>query len=1308
MKKASIIFLILFAVVFISFLFSNQVDPKVDLLKAKYLAYLAQQRSKRELAIFEALKEKEGFMRRATDYLNFSESYKKIHEKRQKVMEKLNQLRAKGDLNSIEYYKTLEESYNLLALENKQIIAEMEKGFYDSYMYTIEEFAKGSWSDIKFIANELWGNIGEIISPLLEGDFAGFVKNVILGAIDATFKLRFIDFYKDKATEEIAAYWWDYYIVSNLKKTETQKLVEDIVNKGKDELKDKLEKSMVEGVKSKLIESGKEMTKDEIKKEAEKVGKNLIKNLIEFPALLVELVEKYYSVYTFIDLFQQVAPNEFNYIEQIKAVLKELNMLDEDQINNCYRDKVYFMNLRKKLKKISPPKAPPKENVDPKYKVNIKPAVKSKTDVEVKIAQEFVNEVDKLQNHDLYINRFDVSLFTRLVDLLEQTLRENSIDYNQFLTYSQEISSKFNTALSGWYKTSLDKIEETVKNYSEKEEKKSELKKNYDGYKKEFESYLSNTKGRLQSEMEAYQQKIVQMLNSFDITNELNSLNKGVSQRCLSFINELNERYKFVRNAPSSFYGDIPLSYGNSSELIEFLKFTGVSEDILNPQGSLFLKVSKFFITELYYIWENDYESTSKLLSNINDQKNMVDALLSRNDWRIYYQGENGYELYDPIKNALNSFYKRSKLNELSQRFNAISSKKGFVEGLIKKYERGLIESRKKIFIFEGIVKGEVKALNDLSKELEGLMKEVENGYVDAWKDLMIQVAQTLADMYYEKVTPELAREKIEKLGNETPVREMIYKKLTIEKLLQEVATLSRELIETKNSGFFNLKASLKGYRDKFGDPTISPEEVDFDQLKKDIETTTENWEKLNNQKEVLERSITNSLTQNPWFFTQFVKAPDNNYTKIFSKGNWIDSTYSIDENWNITLNIIYYSKAAIDGYLEEEKALQKANEWYERRLNELESEVLEFLKNPTNSEEKNRLLNELDSMYTKFKEIYTTNYKRPVSYHPTLVKEELDKKWQELRNKIFNAKAPIKIEISTPKINLKSIKKLKPKRTTRIYFDQELGYPFSIEFSLDNSNLVVGIQNDWYLLNIKRKKYTNLNAQVLIKPFAESVGPYVMMRLPMIYQLENNKYLAFNEESGTVGIWVPGNEPEIFIDESFPMGKEYLSISSISSDRRYLLIKKSIDSSIAEIYVYDLKTGSVLGKVVSSFSGVSSWIPGETNFVYLEPFTTKIMRIYAMDGTMIKELELPKDKEYFNTIASLSGGKYVLLISERDGVVALDTETGKLSKLKLKLGKDEFPETVFSSATGSYFGVVFGKHSGSGYRKGIEIYILK
>lgn len=1314
MKKISMIFFIFFIVVLTSHIFPNQSISKINLLKAKYLAYLAQQRSKKELTIFEALTKKEGFMRSATDYLKFSEIYKKIHEKRQKVLEELNELRAKGDLNSLEYYKALEESYNLLAMENKQLIAEMEKGFYDSYMYAVEEFVKGSWADIKFIANELWGRVGDIIAPLLEGDFGGFIKNVIMETVDATFKVRFVNFYKDKATERIATYWWDYYIMSNLNKTETQKLVEDIVNKGKDELKEKLEESVKEDVKNKLIDSGEKLTKDEIKKEAEKAAEKFVKNLVEFPALLVEIIEKYYSVYTFLDLFQQVAPNELSYVEQIKAVLKELNMLDEYQIDNCYWDKVYFMNLRKRLKEKAIPKVETpvsKETVDSRYRIDIKPSIKSKIDFEVRIAESFVDEVDKLEKQSLYLKKFDVGLFEQLIDKAEQTLRENAIDYKQFLKYTDEITLKFNAALSRWYESSLKDIENSNESSTEKESKKSELKKDYEAYKKEFGDYLASTRDLLESEINSYQQKIKDMVSSFDIRDAVDSLDKETLERCKSFVNELNERYMSARNVSFPFYGDVKPDFTNSAELIEFLDFTGISKDVLKPDGGLFLKLSRFFVEELYSIWRNDYDETQRLLSSVNEYKSKLEELLSKDDWRIYYQDEKELKMYETVEVALNSFYKRSKLEWLNQRFNKLSSKKEIVERFIKKFETGLMESRERIYIFENTTRGRVQALENILDELDRLISEVEAEYVPAWKDYSVDVVQVIVDLYYGKITPDIARQNIENLDSQIPVEEAIYKREAVKTLMNEAAELWRELKKTEESGFFNLKASLETYERKFGKPApvISPGEVDFEGLKKEIEKTIEKYHALFEQNENLDSKLINTFKQDPWFFTQFIKAPDSGYMKLFDRGNWVEPTYMMDTNneWSFTPNIKRYSLGIIKDYLEEEEALKKANEYFNKRLSEMESKVLEFLKNPTDSKRKTELLNELDSMHREFKEIYTNNYKNAsyISYHPILLKKELNDKWSELRDKLFNAKPPIQIETTAPKISSEVVKRLNPKRTSRIYFDYDIGYPFSVEFSLDNSSLVVGIQNDWYLLNIKKKKYTNLNAQVLLKPFAESVGPLVVYKIPMIYQLESNRYFVFNSESGTAGIWEPGKEPEVFFDEAFPVEG---SIVSISSDRRYFLLKKSIDKSTVNIYTYDIKTGTILGKIVSSFSSVSSWMPGGTDFVCFEPFTTKTLQIYRIDGSKIKELELPKDKEYFNTTAPLLGGKYVLLISQNDGVVALDTETGKLNELKLNLGKNDYPETVFSSFTGPYFGVIFGGHSKSGYQKGVEIYQLK
>jgi len=1312
-KKTSVLLFIFLVILVSSSLFPNYVNSEVELAKAKYLAYLAQQKAKKELAIFEAITKKEGFMRKATDYLRFSEGYKKINEKRQKMIEKLNELRVQNKINTIEYYKTLEESYKLLAMENKQLTAEMEKGFYDSYMYGIEEFMKGSWKDVQFIANELWGKIGEIISPLLEGDFGGFIKNVIMETIDATFKLRFVEFYKDKATVWIANYWWDYYITSNLNKTDTQKLVEDVVNKAKDEIKEKLEESIKEGVKKKLIESGENIAKDEIKKVAEEAGKNFVKNFIEFPSLLVELVEKYYNVYTFIDLFQEAAPNELNYINQIKLVLKELNMLDEDQINNCYRDKVYFLNLRKRLKKNIRPITKINEKLpEIKSKMNIKPVVKSQIDTEIKIAENFVNELQKFKENldeQVYLSKFDVGPFINLIKQAEYTLRNNVIDYKEFVNYTDDIKSRFNKTIDDWYKLSLEKIEQSNDSFSEKERKKSELKNSYESYKKDFNNQLSGIKKLLENEMNAYQEKIKQMATLIDFRDKVNSLNNESLKRCRSFVNELNERYKFVRNVSFSFYGDIRPDFTNPVELIDFLNFTGVSKSVLNPSSSYFPTLSKWFISELYSIWKDEYDGISKLLSRANDYKDELEELLSENDWRIYYYDGKNLKMYEPVENAMKSFYNLSRIEWLSNRFKNISSKKGYIEKLLAQFEKALVEFQGKLYIFRATIEGRINALNGILEEIKKLMNEVENEYTSSWKDYLVEAVQIIVDLYYGKITPALAQEKIEKLDTQTHVREVIYKQISIRELLKDANSLRYELEKLKDSGFFNLKLRLESYHKKFGESTISSGELaDLSKFKEVINETIEKFYSVNKQKESLENKLREFFVNNPWFFTQFVNVPDNNYMKLFNKGNWVKTDYMIDDNLNITLNVTYSIKGFISGYIEEDKALKKANQWFEEKLNEMEGKVSEFLKNPADVQKKNELLNDLDSMNAKFNEIYRNNYSRAgyISFHPVLLDKRLYEKWLELRNNVFNAKIPIQIQVATPKMNLKPIKKIKPKKISRIYFDYERGYPFSIDFSLDNSDLVVGIQNSWYLLNIKRKKYNDLNAQVLLKPFAKASGPFVIMRLPMLYQLENSKYFVFNAESGRIGIWEPDKEPKMFEEESFPI-MDRIRIDSFSSDRRYVLISSSINQSKTNIFVYDITNGTIVHRFEGSINSVLRWIPGEDSFAYFD-LNDKVLTIYKVNGSKIKELELPKDQSYFNTIAPLPGGKYIIMITERDKTVVLNTETGKLNKLKLKLRKDEFPETVFSSATGPYFGVVFGKHSSSGYKKGVEIYRLK
>ena len=240
----------------------------LELLKAKYDVEVSRRKVQVEAAVFQRMIGKKGVIFDATDYYKTRFADQEYYKRKNEAEARVNQLRANGQTNTIEYYKALNDFYTFQKMEYKELSANLEKQWYDSVSYIAQEGMKGSWNDAKLVVGEVWSKKWDLLKTLLDKGVGEAVKSLIYETIDATYKVRFIDYVKHNhgATQKIAEHWWDHFIMGNFKKSKTMELIEDVVGKGQEKIQEKLEEKVKERVKDELIKKGEELAKEELEK----------------------------------------------------------------------------------------------------------------------------------------------------------------------------------------------------------------------------------------------------------------------------------------------------------------------------------------------------------------------------------------------------------------------------------------------------------------------------------------------------------------------------------------------------------------------------------------------------------------------------------------------------------------------------------------------------------------------------------------------------------------------------------------------------------------------------------------------------------------------------------------------------------------------------------------------------------------------------------------------------------------------------------------------------------------------------------
>lgn len=358
----------------------------------------------------------------------------------------------------------------------KHLLGSIESGLYNSNEYILDQWMIGCLVTSGKIVEDYLANLSQILEPLLFGDVAGVLKNLVLQMLDSTYKVTFVGHAKAKygATEKIAQYWWKTYFVDPVNKSNDQKFVEGTIGQGLNEVKDQLGKKIGERVKLTMLSKGEKMSEEAIKQTVESHAKTVIKNLIDSPALLVEVALKYYLVIDAHLLFKETAPNEILMIKKIRDLVGD----NEKEINRCYFEPEYFLTKYEQKHK-KPPK------VEDSKPVVAKPNKTKKVNT-VSMMEEAVLESDRWQEVvglvktdrqiDQALNALDVGqdeppkpndVLTKIDDLW-RNLQKDEMRLTAFLGRRSRIEQDYSKLLDQWQEKAEKRLQK-IKNLSRDE-----------------------------------------------------------------------------------------------------------------------------------------------------------------------------------------------------------------------------------------------------------------------------------------------------------------------------------------------------------------------------------------------------------------------------------------------------------------------------------------------------------------------------------------------------------------------------------------------------------------------------------------------------------------------------------------------------------------------------------------------------------------------------------------------------------------------------------------------------------------------
>ena len=688
----------------------------LELLKAKYDTDVSKRKTQVEAAVYQRIIGKKGIMFDAAEYYETNLAGKRYYKKKKEAEAHVNKLRGEKKTNTLEYYKALNDFYTFQKMEYKELSSNLETKWYDSVSYIAKEGLKGSWGDAKLVVGEVWEKKWDLLKTLLDKGVGEAVKALIYETIDATYKVRFVDYvmHNQSATKKIAEYWWDHFIMGNFKKSKTMEIIEDVVGKGQEKIQEKLEEKVKERVKDELIKKGEQLAKDELEKKTKAAAEGFIRNLITVPSILIECASKYYNVIDFNLMFLKAAPNESNYLNnEIRRVLKELGKLNNDEINKCYFNSDYFMSLRKQVGgKKNPPKFQ-KEETPKKTKSKIKTKVKSNLQPEVETAWEYYELEEKVTEQAKKITEqaqpaFDVKPFIDLLNAARDELKADAIDHSGFKRKALQVKGLFTRSLDGWVNALVGKAIKEGKSFTPEE-----VKNRKTPYSTTFNRSYDTVVTEIDEELGQYLQQLKDA-GQINLESELKALNQTITSKIESFNSEVVVRSKALVGteylAPSKDRG-VSKSISDLLSVSGSIRYCFFYKAIFKPNSStgqyylgsakkghisnsvIILMAGEWFSKSLYDIWYAGYHKSMQLKSRIDEKWQDLYALLNpeKELWRVYYIDKNEDSVYlKDVAAVVNSFRSRSKLKAINDIYTEYSQYTGFVHNLLKKNETGI------------------------------------------------------------------------------------------------------------------------------------------------------------------------------------------------------------------------------------------------------------------------------------------------------------------------------------------------------------------------------------------------------------------------------------------------------------------------------------------------------------------------------------------------------------------------------------------------------------------------------------------
>ena len=485
--------------------------------------------------MYDRVTRRQGILSQGTDYFQTGPAYEKIQQQKRAAMAKINALRAAGKTGTTEYWKAQEEFYQVQAIDYRDLSNRIDRRFndYDSTWfgtYTIHEWMGGCWNDAKTVTLEVWAKKWDLLKTVIDKGPAEAIKSLFFETFDATYKVRFVEVARNEhgATQRIAEFWWDHFVMSNFKKSNLMEIIEEVAGKGTEKLQEKLEEKvkerLTEELKKKLAETGEKMTSDAVKKTAESAAKNWIKNLVTAPAILIEFTARYWNVASFEQMFLRAAPGEALYLKEIKRVLTALKKLNDDEVNRCYFDRNYFLALRKKVGLPRPKIPEPKP--EPAKKKGVKIRVKRHLQPEIDTVWAFLEEKEKITERVKTFQKdppkdLDNRPFFALVDRADVDLRTDAMDLASFGAEIQNVRALYDSAWQAWQAGVLKAAD--IRDRAN-EERRTIRKRD------EFRGYVARVNERVQKDLQAHLARI-QAVARIRMADRLENTRKAIQAK---------------------------------------------------------------------------------------------------------------------------------------------------------------------------------------------------------------------------------------------------------------------------------------------------------------------------------------------------------------------------------------------------------------------------------------------------------------------------------------------------------------------------------------------------------------------------------------------------------------------------------------------------------------------------------------------------------------------------------------------------------------------------------------------------------